>query len=107
MALFREATEIELSYKGTYLRLYGPGGCEDMDDAYNISKHIPGAITVGDNGGGEAIVVVAKDSVPGIYRVCYGALSPEDLCFVAASLESLLVEARVQPSLVGSCQVPE
>jgi hypothetical protein len=50
LRLFAEATELELSYRGICLRLYGPTGCLEMDEAYSISRSVPGAITVGDNG---------------------------------------------------------
>lgn len=35
-----EATELELSYGGRYLRLYGPLGYMEMDEAYGISNAI-------------------------------------------------------------------
>ena len=105
--LFAEATEIELSYRGKYLRFYGPTGCAEMDDAYGISKLIPGAIPVGDNGGGESIIVIPQGSAAGLHRVGYGALTPEDLLFVAPTLESLLFEARPEALAVGSCEAKE
>lgn len=81
-----EATELELSYGGRYLRLYGPLGCMEMDEAYGISNAIPNAITIGDNGGGEAIVIVNN----AVYRVSYGALDSDELEYGAESMEELL-----------------
>ncbi|MBI2837557.1 MAG: hypothetical protein HYX75_04545 [Acidobacteria bacterium] len=98
--LMREASEIELSYRGVYLRLYGPEACEEMDEAYSVSKRIPGAVTVGDNGGGEALVVMPDGA---IHRIGYGALAVDALRFVAASLEALLVQASVPANAVGNC----
>ena len=99
--LMREATEVELSYRGRYLRLYGPSGCLQMDEAYSISRRIPQAITIGDNGGGQALVFLPER---GIYRVGYGALDPSELVFLAAGLQDLLVDASVLPDAVGGCE---
>lgn len=94
-----DATELELSYGGRYLRLYGPHGCIEMDDAYGISDAIPNAITIGDNGGSEAIVIV-NDAV---YRVGYGALAPDGLNFIAESIDDLLFLAIPEPDAIGVC----
>lgn len=99
--LMQEAAELELSYRGRYLRLYGPSGCIDMDEAYAISVRIPGAIGIGDNGGGEAIVFLPGE---GIHRVSYGAIDPDEVQFVAGSFEEPLVEASVAPEAIGSCR---
>ncbi len=97
--LFAEASEIEVSYKNRYLRLYGPEGSFEMDEAYHISQRIPAAITIGDNGG-DAIVFMPFPK-PGLYRVGYGALDPEELVYIAPSLEALLYRAEVAAHLVG------
>ena len=94
-----EATELELSYGGRYLRLYGPLGCMEMDEAYGISTAIPNAITIGDNGGGEAIVIVNN----AVYRVSYGALDSDELEYGAESMEELLFFAILKPGSIGAC----
>lgn len=99
-ALFSEATEIELSYKGKYLRLYGPMRCAEMDDAYGVSEKIPGAVPVGDNGGGEAIIFLPRPD-RGVYRVGYGSLALEETIYIARSLEALLCEAEAEGHQVG------
>jgi hypothetical protein len=99
--LMRETTELELAYRGRYLRLYGPRGCIEMDEAYSLSTRIPGAIVIGDNGGGEAILFLPGK---GIYKVGYGALDPDEVRFVANDLESLLVHAAVAAEAVGGCR---
>jgi len=101
--LMREATELELSYRGVYLRLCGPKGCIEMDEAYQISRQVPGAITVGDNGGSEAIVFMSLPPGPGLFRLGYGALAIDELSCVAESLEAALVHAEPEPSIVGTC----
>lgn len=98
--LMRETSELELAYRGRYLRLYGPQGCIEMDQAYSISARIPGAIVVGDNGGCEAILFIPGK---GIHRVGYGALDPGEVRFIAVDLEDLLVRATAPPEAVGDC----
>jgi hypothetical protein len=98
--LFAEATDLELSYKGRYLRFYGPDGCVEMDEAYQISERIPGAITVGDNGGGDAIIF-RSSSQQGLYRVPYGAMADDELIYIAPSLEHLLYNADVSIESLG------
>ncbi|SMP80604.1 hypothetical protein SAMN06265222_1583 [Neorhodopirellula lusitana] len=95
--LMLTATEIELSYRGRYLRLYGPGGCIDMDSAYNISSAIPNSLTIGDNGGCEAIVMLADGS---LVRAGYATL--DETHFVADSLSALLIDATASADDVGS-----
>jgi hypothetical protein len=97
--LMREATEIELSYRGRYMRLYGPTGCIEIDDAYGIARQIPSAIVVGDNGG-EALILIRER----LYRVGYGALAPDELKYVADSIRQLLILAEPTPDAVGGCE---
>ena len=97
--LMLDATELELSYRGRYLRLYGPRGCIEMDNAYGISDAIPTAITIGDNGGGEAIVLVENT----VYRIGYGALAPDELNYIASSVDELLILAKPNPDAIGGC----
>jgi hypothetical protein len=104
--LFGSATERELSYRGAYIRFYGPRGCLEMDRAYQISARIPGAVVVGDNGGGEAIVFMPASPGPGLFRVGYGVLVIDELIPIAPSPEALLVHALPDPASVGSCRAP-
>lgn len=94
-----DATELELSYRGRYLRLYGPNGCLEMDDAYGVSAAIPNSITIGDNGGGEAILLLNER----VYRIGYGALTPDGLTFVANSIAELLLLAKPEADAIGAC----
>jgi hypothetical protein len=104
--LYREVTEIELSYKGRYLRLYGPSGSLEFDEAYQISEAIPGSVVVGDNGGGEAIIFISKPKA-GLYRVSYGALALEEAVYIASSIESLLCRAEPASDRIGGVQAQQ
>ncbi len=93
--LIQEATEIEVQHKnGTYLRFWGPTGCVDMDEGYEISRRIEGAFPIGDDGGGRVIFYMLGKNGFGLYVVGFGDLDADDATWIAASLSELLVEAK-------------
>jgi hypothetical protein len=97
--LFQEATEIEMQHVcGVYLRFWGPSGCVEMDQAYGISKRIPGAVPIGDDGGKAILYMNGKEGF-GLYVVGYGALDAEEAVWVAPSLTALLTRAAGIPTL--------
>jgi hypothetical protein len=52
ISLIREATEFELETSdGVYLRIWAPFDCLDVETGHSISKYLPGAIPIGDDGG--------------------------------------------------------
>ena len=92
--LVEEATEIELQHEtGQYIRIWGPGGCIEMDEGYDISKRILGAVPIGDDGGGKPIFYMNGKSGHGLYHVGYGDLDAEDAVFTAPSLTAFLQQA--------------
>lgn len=92
--LVEEATEIELQHEnGQYVRIWGPRGCIEMDEGYNISKRIAGAIPIGDDGGGKVLFYMNSKEGFGLYHVGYGDLDAEDAIFTAPSLSALLEQA--------------
>lgn len=94
VTLVGEATEIELQHQnGQYLRIWGPDGCVEMDNGYDISKRIAGAIPIGDDGGGKVIFYMNGKMGFGLYHVGYGDLDAEDAIFAAPSLSALLEQA--------------
>jgi len=94
LALIGEATEIELQHQnGQYLRIWGPDGCIEMDNGYNISKRIAGAVPIGDDGGGKVLFYMNGKKGFGVYHVGYGDLDAEDAVFAAPSLSALLEQA--------------
>lgn len=89
--IVRHATEIEVEFEnGRYLRVWGPSGCLEMDEAYLISAQIAGSIPVGDDGGGHVIYYHKGKSGWGLYCNGYGNLDPDDAVWIAASLDQLL-----------------
>jgi hypothetical protein len=94
-ALVEEATEVELQHSsGEYIRIWGPEGCIDQDEAYEISARIVGAVPIGDDGGGRIIFYINGHHGFGLYIVGYGDLDAEDATWVASNLEELLYECK-------------
>lgn len=89
--LMKVGTEIEVEFEnGRYLRVWGPTGCLEMDDAYMISAYIDGAIPVGDDGGGHAIYYHTGQAGWGLYCSEYGDLDPDSSIWIAPTLKALL-----------------
>lgn len=100
--LFNETADLQLFFKKGYLRLYAPaGGSMDADQSIPsvpiFGETVSGLIPVGENGGGDGIVVLPGR---GIYRVSEDSrdyledLEAQDLVFVAPDLQTLLSDAR-------------
>lgn len=95
LTLAREATELELQHEsGAYVRIWGPLGCVDMDEGYDISTRFPDAVPIGDNGGGKVLFYMNGKEGFGIYCTGYGDLSAEDAVRAADSLRTLLTNAQ-------------
>ena len=89
--LMSQATEIELGLPNDrYLRIWEPGGCIDMDEGYSISRSMPDAIPIGDDGGGRVIFYAVGSNGFGLYRVGFGVLDLEGATWIAPNLEALL-----------------
>ena len=89
--LMRLGTEIEISFEnGRYLRVWGPTGCLEMDDAYLISAQISGAIPIADDGGGHALYYHHGQAGWGLYCSEFGDLDSGSSVWIAPSLSSLL-----------------
>lgn len=89
--LVAELTELELEHEnGTYLRIWSPDGCLDQDEGYEVSKRIPGAIPIGDDGGGRILVYMNGAHGDGLYCVGYGDIARDDATFVSNNLTELL-----------------
>lgn len=90
LAFAAKATELELQHcSGQYIRIWGPIGCMEMDEAYGIRARIADAFPIGDDGGGQ--VIFYRQGM-GLYRVGFGDLDAEAARRVAPDLRSLLQE---------------
>jgi hypothetical protein len=89
--LVRDATEIEVEFEnGRSLRVWGPAGCLEMDEAYLISSLITGSIPIGDDGGGHVIYYYCGNKGWGIYCNGFGDLDAESAVWITGSLAQLL-----------------
>jgi hypothetical protein len=94
LRLIASVTELELEHEcGQYLRIWSPAGCFDQDDGYDISKRIPGAIPIGDDGGGHVIMYMEGCNGFGLYHVGYGNLDAEAAVWIAPTLTEFLTSA--------------
>lgn len=85
------ASELELTHEnGGFLRVYGADDAIEMDDGYDISENLEGAIPIGDDGNSRAVFYWTGILGWGLYTCSYGSLFPEDVVFIAPSLQSLL-----------------
>lgn len=90
VSIIRRHAELELSVSGTgYLRIWGAGGCVEMNEAYQIQKYIPGSLAIGDDGGGNVLLYTAGEA--GLYAVPLNDLGTDGLTRIADSLAALLV----------------
>lgn len=95
LALVCESTEIELQHVGgQYVRIWGPTGCIEMNEGYGIGRRLPGAIPIGDDGGGRVIFYGDGHFGPGLYHLGYGNLDRDDAIWIAPSLRHFLIEAE-------------
>ncbi len=89
--LIASATEIELTHAcGAYLRIYGAVDAMEMDEGYDISECLEGAILIGDDGNSRAVFYWNGRHGKGLYMCSYSALFPEDVTYVSPNLTSLL-----------------
>lgn len=77
------------------LRLWGPDEAIGMNEAYGVSANLPGAVAIGDNGGGELIIHGDGPSGAGLYLVDTGSLFLDnDAPWLAPDLKALLEQGE-------------
>jgi hypothetical protein len=92
--LVLEATEIEVQHQGgQYIRIWGPSGCVEMDEGYGIQQRIPGAVPIGDDGGGHVVFYANGTQGIGLYHVGYGNLDLDDAVWIATTLADFVRKA--------------
>jgi len=74
---------------GDYILLYGQSHIAERNETYELPTYLPGWFTIGDDGGGTAILM-RLDGSPAVYRCGHGALGSLDPGFVADSFASWL-----------------
>jgi hypothetical protein len=67
-AFIRTITEAEILIgEWQHVRIWGPLGCIEMNEAYSIQKYIPNSLAVGDDEGGLMLVFLAGRNGFGLY----------------------------------------
>lgn len=86
------ATEIEIKVNNEmYIRFWGPLGCIEMNEAYEVQKYLPNSLAIGDDeGGGALIYLFGKDGL-GLYYSRFSDLDIEEAVKISNSLTELLV----------------
>ena len=74
---------------GERVLLYGQDDLEERNNTYEVPTYLPGWFTIGDDGGGTAILM-RLDGSPGVYLCGHGAIGSLDPEPVADSFASWL-----------------
>lgn len=92
LEVVRQATEMEIKVGNhKYIRIWGPSGCIEMNEAYNIQDFIPNSLAVGDDEGGSALIYLTGKDGFGLYITGFGDLDVDDAIKLAPTLRDLLV----------------
>ena len=100
LQLIQQASELEigvdLGSRGYwFIRIYGAEGVIEMNKAYKVQKNLKQVLAIGDNEGGEMLVLAPHASPPGIYLNPMSCLSDMDeATFIASNLTELLVQGK-------------
>lgn len=81
---------------GDYVLLYGAKDIEERNKTYEVQAYMPGWIAIGDDSGGQAILM-KLDGSHGVYLCDHGALG---------SLDPEVVADSFSKWLEGSCPIP-
>ena len=93
--IVKAMTEVEIIVnKNSYIRIWGPSRCVEMNEAYQVKKYIPNSLTIGDNEGGMALIIMNGAHGYGLYTVGFGDLDADDARFIAPSLYEFLVYGK-------------
>lgn len=92
MEIIHMGSDIECNIDNQmYIRIWGALGCIEMNEAYEVQKHISNALAIGDDeGGGVLLYLNGKDGF-GVYYARFGDLDSEEAVKLAPSLTDLLI----------------
>lgn len=87
---------VNLGSKGYwFIRIYGASRAIEMNEIYEVQKEVKNVLAIGDNEGGDMLVVAPQASPPGIYLNPMACLSDMDQAtFIASNLTELLVHGK-------------
>ncbi|ARC84678.1 hypothetical protein U732_3080 [Clostridium argentinense CDC 2741] len=90
--IVKENIELEICVDGeVYIRIWGPKGCNELNEAYNIQKYLPESLAIGDDEGGGALMYLYGNEEFGIYLCRFGDLDIDEAIKISPSLKELLI----------------
>lgn len=75
----------------TYIRIWGAADAVEMNDANAIQRYFPVSLAIGDDEGGNALVLTDGKHGFGLYKCNFGDLDPKSAEFIAATLADFLI----------------
>lgn len=75
-----------------YIRIWGAALCLEMNEAHCIQTYLPGALAIGDDEGGGALIYTKGTQGQGLYLARFGNLVSADALFIAPSLREFLYD---------------
>lgn len=78
--------------------LYAPANLRERNEAYETRRFCPGFVTIGDDGGGRAILLSLSASDSAVYCVDHGSMMPEDFETIAPEVGAWLANACPLPA---------
>jgi hypothetical protein len=77
-------------FEGDLVRLYAIKDVIERNETYETKKYCPGCITIGDDSGGQAIVVAFDDEAGAVFLVDHGAMTRDCFCLIASNFRHWL-----------------
>lgn len=78
-----------------FIRIYGAAGVIEMNEAYEVRKKLKTVLAIGDNEGGDMLLLAPHASPPGIYLNPMSCLRDmNESTFIASNLTDLLVNGK-------------
>lgn len=74
------------------VRLYAADEIVERNQTYETQLYCPGYVTIGDDGGGRAVVVHGALEPPAVFVVGHGSMSADDFVEVGAGLHDWIAD---------------
>lgn len=84
---------------GDFILLYGQSDLPERNETFEIPKHLPDWVAIGDDGGGNAILM-RLDGSPSVYRCGHGAIGSLDPELITDSFSNWLAADCPAPWMV-------
>jgi hypothetical protein len=90
--IVRERSDVEIAIAANaFVRIWGAARAIDLNGAHFIQQYIPNSLAIGDDEGGQALILATGLNGYGLYLVGFGDLDMSDASFIARTLKDFLV----------------